>query len=96
MKAFDAQEFFTLDFVVWSENNFAGNLHSSLYLNPWLYTHAAKSNGCRETGCKWRHGRKLTIVQVEKETAHVLVIHLPSPVCFVLGYDLINRQTEFM
>lgn len=34
-----------------------------------------------------------TVVQVEQKAAHVLVIHFPSSVCFILRNNL-KRQTQ--
>lgn len=35
-----------------------------------------------------------TAVEVEQETAHVLVINFASSVCLVLGYDLNKIQNQ--
>ena len=38
---------------------------------------------------------KLTIIEIEKETAHVLIIHLSTSVRLILGYNLLkDNQTK--
>lgn len=68
-----------------------------LFLNPnILLGHSiSELNGtdvANRVTCTTRKAFKLTIVEVEKKAAHVLVINLPPSVSLILGYDLVNSK----